>query len=181
LRGCGVPEEPATDRLPPPRGWFGAQLRVVAMFELAKGVLALAAGAGLLAFVHHDLRSVITELLLHLHLDPARRVPGVFLLLADRVASMDLWLVAIGAALYALVRIAEAYGLWFGREWAEWLGAVSGMIYVPFELYALTKGVTPLRLTTLAINLLVVAVLSEALWRRRRQRARTARRASSGT
>ena len=161
--------EPVNARPPPVRGWFGAQLRVVAMFELAKGLLALAAAAGLLAFVHHDIRDVVGELLLHLHLDPARRVPGVFVLLADRLASLDLWLVAIGAALYAVVRMAEAYGLWFNREWAEWLGALSGAIYVPFELYALTKGVTPLRLVTLGINVLVVAVLSEALWRRRRR------------
>ena len=164
-----MPREPANDRPPPERGWFGAELRVVAVFELAKGVLALAAGAGLLAFVHRDIGDVVTELLLHLHLNPARRIPGIFVLLADRVASMDLWLVAIGAAAYAVVRIAEAYGLWFNREWAEWLGAVSGAIYVPFELYALAKGVTPLRLVTLAINLLVVAVLSDALWRRRRR------------
>ena len=81
---------------------------------------------------------------------------------------MDLWLLAIGAALYAVIRVAEAYGLWFGREWAEWLGAVSGFIYVPFEIYALTKSVTALKLATLGINLLVVTVLSEALWRRRR-------------
>ena len=67
--------EPASSRLPPPRGWFGAEIRLVAMFEFAKGALALAAGAGLLAFVHHDIRVVVTELLLHLHLDPARRVP----------------------------------------------------------------------------------------------------------
>jgi uncharacterized membrane protein (DUF2068 family) len=164
-----VPRGLANDRPPPARGWFGAQLRLVAVFELAKGALALAAGAGLLAFVHHDIRDVVTELLLHLHLDPARRIPGIFVLLADRIASMDLWLLAIGAAAYAALRIAEAYGLWFNREWAEWLGAVSGAIYVPFELYALSKGVTPLRLVTLAINLLVVAVLSEALWRRRRR------------
>jgi uncharacterized membrane protein (DUF2068 family) len=164
-----VPREPATARLPPARGWFGAQLRLVAMFELAKGVLALAAGAGLLAFVHHDIAEVVTELLLHLHLDPARRIPGIFVLLADQVASMDLWLVAIGAALYAVLRIAEAYGLWFNRGWAEWLGAVSGAIYVPFELHALSKGVTPLKLVTLAINLLVVGVLSDALRHRRRR------------
>ena len=88
--------------------------------------------------------------------------------LAERVASMDLWLLAIGATVYAAVRIAEGYGLWLDREWAEWLGAVSGLIYVPFELYALAKGVTPLKLATLGINLLVVAVLSDALWRRRR-------------
>jgi uncharacterized membrane protein (DUF2068 family) len=40
---------------------------------------------------------------------------------------------------------------------------------VPFELYALAKGVTPLKLATLAVNLMVVAVLSDALWRRRRR------------
>jgi uncharacterized membrane protein (DUF2068 family) len=137
------------------------------MFEFAKGALALAAGAGLLAFVHHDIRNVVTELLLHLHLDPARRIPGIFVLLADRVASVDMWLLAVGAAFYAVVRIAEAYGLWRNRKWAQWLGAVSGAIYVPFEIYALTKGVTPLKLATLGINLLVVAVLSEALWRER--------------
>ncbi len=163
-----VPGETAEDRRPRPRGWFGAQLRMVAVFEFAKGALALAAAAGLLTFVHRDLRRIIGELLLHLHLDPARRIPGIFLLLADRLDSMDLWLLAIGAALYAVIRVAEAYGLWFGREWAEWLGAVSGFIYVPFEIYALTKSVTALKLATLGINLLVVTVLSEALWRRRR-------------
>jgi uncharacterized membrane protein (DUF2068 family) len=105
----------------------------------------------------------------HLHLDPASRVPEIFVALAERVTSMDLWLLAIGATVYAAVRIAEGFGLWFDREWAEWLGVASGLIYVPFEIYALAKGVTPLKLATLGINLLVVAVLSDALWRRRRR------------
>ena len=139
------------------------------MFEFAKGALVLVAGLGLLAFVHRDIRDVVEELLEHLHLDPASRVPEIFVALAERVASMDLWLLAIGATVYAAVRIAEGYGLWLDREWAEWLGAVSGLIYVPFELYALAKGVTPLKLATLGINVLVVAVLSDALWRRRRR------------
>ncbi len=162
------------------RGWFGAQLRVVAVFEFAKGALVLAAGAGLLAYIHRDIRDVVTELLLHLHLNPASRIPGIFVALAERVTSMDLWLLALGAALYAGVRIAEGYGLWFDREWAQWLGALSGALYVPFELYALSKGVTPLRLATLGINLFVVAVLSDALRRRRRVR-RATRRSASGS
>ena len=152
------------------RGWFGTQLRIVAVFEFAKGALVLIAGLGLLAFVHRDVRDVADELLEHLHLDPASRVPEIFVALAERVASMDLWLLAIGATVYAVVRVAEGYGLWFDREWAEWLGAASALIYVPFELYALEKGVTPLNLATLGVNLLVVAVLSDALWRRRRRR-----------
>jgi uncharacterized membrane protein (DUF2068 family) len=46
---------------------------------------------------------------------------------------------------------------------------VSGLIYVPFELYALSKGVTLLKLATLGLNVLVVAVLVDALLRRRRR------------
>lgn len=160
---------PTSPTRPHPRGWFHAQLRIVAVFELAKGMLVLVAGAGLLTFVHRDVREVVGELLLHMHLNPANRIPGIFVALAERVAPVDLWLLAAGAALYAAVRIAEAYGLWFDREWAEWLGAASGVIYVPFELYALAKGVTPLKLATLGVNLLVIAVLADALWRRRRR------------
>jgi uncharacterized membrane protein (DUF2068 family) len=150
------------------RGWFGAQLRVVAAFEFAKGLLVLVAGMGLLALVHRDVQDIAEQLLEHLHLDPASRVPTIFVELVDRVASVDLWMLAIGAAAYAAVRIAEGYGLWNDREWAEWLGAASGLIYVPFEVYALTKGVTPLKVATFAFNLLVVAVLADAIWRRRR-------------
>ena len=163
------PQAPARVTHPNLRGWFGAQLRVVAIFEFAKGALVLVAGLGLLAFVHRDIRDVVEELVEHLHLDPASRVPEIFVALAERVASMDLWLLAIGATVYAVMRIAEGYGLWLDREWAEWLGAASGLIYVPFELFALAKGVTPLKLATLGINLLVVAVLCDALWRRRRR------------
>lgn len=165
-----MPRKPVRDPPPSLRGWFGFELRVVAVFELAKGVLVLAAGAGLLAFVHRDVGYAAEELLLHLHLNPASRIPGIFLALAQRVTSMDLWLLAVGAVLYAGVRIAEGYGLWFNREWAQWLGALAGALYVPFELYALTKGVTPLKLAALGLNLLVVAVLVDAL---RRKRIRT--------
>lgn len=161
--------KPAPDRPSNLHGWFGVQLRVVALFELAKGLLVLAAGAGLLAFVHRDVGYVAEELLLHLHLNPESRIPGIFLALAQRVTSMDLWLLATGALLYAAVRLAEGYGLWLDREWAQWLGALSGALYIPFELYALAKGVTALKVATLGLNLLVVAVLADALRRKRKR------------
>lgn len=150
--------------------WRLASLRAVAVVEFIKGALVLVAGAGLLSLLHSDVRHVAEQLVHHLHLDPASRAPQIFIDLAGRVTSGDLWLVAIGAAVYAIVRIAEAYGLWRERIWAEWLGAVSGLIYVPFELHALTKGITPLKVTTLAINLAVVWVLTAALAQRGRRR-----------
>jgi uncharacterized membrane protein (DUF2068 family) len=151
-------------------GWHRAELRIVALIEFAKGALVLAVGAGLLAFAHRDLQDIVEELLLHLHLNPASRIPGIFIELASRANSINLWLLALGALVYSTIRIAEGYGLWYDHAWAEWLGAVSGLIYVPFELYALSKGITLLKLGTLALNLIVVTVLIESLIRRRRSR-----------
>jgi len=44
------------------------------------------------------------------------------------------------------------------------------MLYLPFEIYELTKGVTLLKVATFGVNLLIVAVLVDALWRRRRRK-----------
>ena len=159
----------STERSRNLRGIFGAELRLVALYEFAKGLLVLLLGLGLLAFVHRDAQDVAEELLLHLHLNPASRIPGVFLQLVERVANVDMWFLALGAFTYATIRIAEGVGLWYDKAWAEWLGVASGLIYVPFEIYHLLHGVTTLKVVTFALNLLVVAVLADALWRRRRR------------
>ena len=49
------------------------------------------------------------------------------------------------ALTYSAIRFTEAYGLWRERRWAEWLSAVSGAIYLPFEIYELAGGITPLK------------------------------------
>jgi len=152
-------------------------MRAVAVVELAKGAIVLVAGLGLLSFVHRDVQDVVERLVHHLHLNPASRAPHIFIDLAGRITSHDLWLLAIGAAVYAAVRGVEGYGLWHDRAWAAWLGAVSGLIYVPFEVAALLRSVTALKITTLVINLIVVAVLVDALLERRREQ-REAKRAS---
>ena len=41
----------------------------------------------------------------------------------------------LAATAYVLVRFTEAYGLWKDRWWGEWLGALSGALYIPFELW----------------------------------------------
>jgi len=155
---------------PRDRGWWLASVRVVAVVEFIKGALVLFAGAGLLTLLHRDVRDVAEHQVHHLHLDPASQLPEIFLELAGRVTSSDLWLLALGALAYAVVRIVEAYGLWCDRVWAQWFGAISGLIYVPFELHALARGVTPLKLTTLVINLAVVWILTAVLMRRRPRR-----------
>jgi uncharacterized membrane protein (DUF2068 family) len=57
----------------------------------------------------------------------------------------------------------EAYGLWSEKRWAEWLAAISGGIYVPFELYESYSKATWLSLTTLLANVLIVGLMINTL------------------
>lgn len=153
-----------------------AGVRAVAVFEALKGALVLVAGCGLLRYMHRDVRSVADELLLHLHLNPANRMPHIFLDAVQRLPDVRVSLLALLAFVYATLRLAEAYGLWRMRRWAEWLAVASGAIYVPFEIYELAKGVTWLRLSTFTVNLAIVLTMAYALWT---ERADSGRRVAS--
>ncbi|MBP2678411.1 MAG: rane protein-like protein [Deltaproteobacteria bacterium] len=138
-------------------------LRVVAVFEGAKGGLVLITGFGLLAFFHRGLHNAAEELVRHLHLNPARHYPRIFLDAAARVTDSELWLLALSAFLYVVVRFIEAFGLWHRKRWAAWFGALSGGVYIPVELFELARGVSLVKLTVLAVNLAIVGYLGYEL------------------
>jgi len=71
----------------------------------------------------------------------------------------SLYLVGTAIAGYALLEGVEAIGLWQGRRWAEYLTFVATVVFVPYEIYELTKSVTSLKVLTLVINLAIVAYL----------------------
>jgi uncharacterized membrane protein (DUF2068 family) len=153
-------------------------MKLIAAIEALKALVVLLAGVAALRFIHRDVRAAAEQFLQHLHVDPVARLPRLLVELADHVTDTTLWMIAAGAIIYAAVRFAEAYGLWHDLAWAKWLGAVSGAIYVPFELYELFKGVTPLRVATLLVNIAIVLYLSRSIARERpHPRSGTARRA----
>jgi uncharacterized membrane protein (DUF2068 family) len=131
-------------------------LRTVALFEAAKGLLVLLAGLGLLALLHHDLQRAAETIVRHLHLNPARHYPRVFVEAAARVSDTRLWLLACGAFAYTAVRAVEAYGLWRGRVWAEWFAILAGGIYLPVEIDALLRQPSALKAGVLLVNLGIV-------------------------
>lgn len=146
-----------------------AGLRAIALFEGLKGLLVLVAGCGALALLHRDLQALGERMVSHLHLNPASRFPRVFLDLAGRTTDKRLWGFAALAAAYAAVRLAEAYGLWNARRWAEALGAASGGLYLPVEVYEIVRRSTATRAVLLAVNLAVVVYLLRQLGRERGQ------------
>ena len=71
----------------------------------------------------------------------------------------NLYLLGIAIAAYAALEGVEAIGLWLGRRWAEYLTFVATVVFVPYEIYELTKSVTALKVLTLVINVAIVAYL----------------------
>ncbi len=140
--------------------------RIVAALEAGKGILVLLVGFGLLAVVDEDIQVVAEELVRTLHLNPAKHLPRIFLEAVERAADTRLWMLAAFALSYATLRLAEAYGLWLGKRWAEWIAVVSGSLYIPLEIYALSHRVSWLRVGTLIANVAIVACIGYTLWRR---------------
>lgn len=138
-------------------------VRAVALYEAVKGCLVLLAGACVLALLHGDAQRLAETLVTHLHLNPASHYPRIFLDLADHLTGTRLWLLASFACLYSGLRFIEAYGLWQRRSWAEWFAALSGAVYLPFEVSALIQGNSGLNWVILIINLSIVGYMSYVL------------------
>jgi uncharacterized membrane protein (DUF2068 family) len=145
-------------------------LRVVALFEATKGALVLAVGFGLLAFIHKDLHLAAEQLVRHIHLNPARHFPQIFIDAANHMTDSRLLAMAVAALLYSVVRFVEAFGLWRQRQWAEWFALLTGGMYLPVEFYENLRGVTWPRAAVLTVNAAIVAYLAYVLYRSRQKR-----------
>ena len=61
-------------------------IRIIALFEAFKGIIILLAGFTLLKLVHGELQLVADNVVRHLHMNPARHYPHIFL---DEVAGIS--------------------------------------------------------------------------------------------
>jgi uncharacterized membrane protein (DUF2068 family) len=80
------------------------------------------------------------------------------------VHTSNLYLIGTGVAAYALMEGVEAAGLWFGKRWAEYLTFIATIIFTPYEIDELAKGVSALKLITFLLNLAIAVYL---VWAKR--------------
>lgn len=146
-------------------------LRLIAVFEGSKGVAALAALVGIVDLLHHDIQHVCVELIGHFGLDPTAHVPSVLLHYADTLRTSNLGLVIALASGYSLLRFLEAYGLWYQTAWGEYVGAISGGLYVPFEVTHVLRHPNLIGIGVLLLNTGLVAYLVMVIRRRQRSAA----------
>jgi uncharacterized membrane protein (DUF2068 family) len=70
------------------------------------------------------------------------------------------------ASAYITLRAVEAAGLWFTQVWAEYLGALSGGIYIPFEVSHFVHEPDWVNAGIVVVNVVIVGYLVYALWLR---------------
>ncbi len=151
-------------------------LRGIALFEGAKGLLALGATCGILSLRHTDLHAATDAFLLRHGIDPERHYTRVFIeTVANATHHHVGQLAAIGFA-YVLIRLVEAYGLWQEKHWAEWFAVISAGIYLPLEFQHLARSPTLLSVGVILFNLLIIFYLARLLSQQRAERHAALRR-----
>ena len=141
-------------------------VKAVAIFEAVKGATVLLAGMGVLSLANDRVRDFFDEAVAHAYLNPSKHMPHSIVEAALNPTDRELMAYAGAAFLYALMRLAEAFGLWRRQEWAQWFGLSTGLMYIPFELHSLINKPGWLGASLLFVNLLVVAVLFRSVKRR---------------
>lgn len=145
-------------------------LRAVAAFEFVKGIFVLLMGICAIALVHRDVWLIAEKLLDKLHISTDHRYAIMFLDFADSVTDASLWAAASIAFAYAGLRFTEAYGLWKGKVWAEWVALLSGGMLLPLEIRELFRGISLMRCGLFLGNLAVVFYMLYVIESNRRER-----------
>jgi uncharacterized membrane protein (DUF2068 family) len=145
-------------------------LRGIALFEAAKGLLVLAASCGIISLRHTDLNAVTVAFLLRHGINPERRYTRLFVESVAKATNHGVGeLAALGFA-YALIRLAEGYGLWQGKHWAEWLAVISAGLYLPLEFQHYAHHTTLLNAGVIVFNIVLVLYMARLLNRQRAER-----------
>jgi uncharacterized membrane protein (DUF2068 family) len=139
-----------------PRPWT---LTLIALFRLTKALVLVAVALGALRLLDRDVAARV-----HSGLDAIPFVARHAALLAatSKVAGTSHKHLAIAASValaYAALFAVEGVGLWLQRVWAEYLTIVATSSFIPFEVYALARRFTPVRLGALAVNVAIVGHL----------------------
>jgi uncharacterized membrane protein (DUF2068 family) len=137
-----------------------AGLVVIAAYKFLCALLFVLVGVGALHLLHKDIDDFAWHALVEvLHWNPESRVVSFLLERAELLDDPMLKRIGFGAFCYAAVCVAEGIGLYLEKVWGEVLTLLITASFLPFEIHELFRRVTAIRVSALAINLLVLAYL----------------------
>jgi uncharacterized membrane protein (DUF2068 family) len=151
----------------PARSTSDMGLRVVGGMKLASGLVLAAAGFGIFRMLDRDIGAALDHFLSRLHLDPENRLIHEVLVHVGGLNHSQLRLLGVGTLFYAALHVVEGTGLIFKRLWAGYLTVIASSALLPLELYEIARKCTWVRVSVLAVNVVIVIYLVIKLRRER--------------
>lgn len=144
-----------------PKGWVG--LEVIAVLKMVQSAGLIIAGLGALGLLNAGKFDAAQDWLEQLSLREGHHLTvylserGLYLL--ESATPKHLVVAALGSFLYAAIFLVEGIGLWRCKRWAEYLTISVTASLLPFEIFAVAKGATPIRVGAVLLNIVVVLYL----------------------
>jgi uncharacterized membrane protein (DUF2068 family) len=130
-------------------------LILIAAFKLSQAILFALIGVGALRLLHKDVGDVLAKLADHLRFNPESKFVNFILEKAEIVDDRLLRRIGAVVFIYAGVNTIEGIGLYFEKVWAEYLVLLITASFLPWEIFEIFRRLTPIRVSLLAVNLLV--------------------------
>jgi len=134
-------------------------LFIIGFLKLGKGLLLLAFGISVLKLVNRDIDAVFYEIISKLHIDAENRFIQKVLAHLSLISNHTLEAIGAVSIVFAALLLIEGFGLVFERLWAEYLTVAETAIFIPFELFEITRHCTVTRVSLLLINIAIVLYL----------------------
>ena len=136
---------------------------LIGLFKLLKGLLLTAAGVGALRLLHRDVSESVDHWIDILRIDPENRYIHPILAKILVVTPKQLKELSAGTFFYAALLLVEGIGLLLRQHWAEYFTVISTGVFIPLEIYELTRHFTAPKLVVLLLNAVIVIYLINRL------------------
>ena len=130
----------------------GTMLRVIGGLKIAKALVLIAAGIGMLTVGAHTFVGLM-------HADAGNHYVTKALAKLSTVSPKKLHHLGIGCFVYAALFATEGIGLWMRKVWAEYLTIFITGSFIPLEIYEMVKHGSWVKGVVIAVNIAIVVYL----------------------
>lgn len=145
-------------------------LVIIAFYKLLQALLFIAIGVGALHLLHKDVGDMLADLADRLRFNPEADFVHFILDKASLVNDPLLRRIGMAAFCYGGVSLIEGIGLYLEKAWAEILTVVITASFLPWEVVEIIRRITWIRVSLLAINIVVLIYLFTLIAEQRRKR-----------
>jgi len=142
-------------RISPPHKRHNTGLILISAFKLGQALLFFAMGVGAFHLLHKDIGDLLEKLAYHLRFNPESRLINFLLVKSSILDERLLKRIVEVFFIYAGLDLVEGIGLYLEKTWAEYLTLTITASFLPWEVFEIFRKLTLIRVSLLALNLLV--------------------------